>query len=51
MTDIEQLRTAIQSGFDLLDVRLLPIEAMAAACRKASEACKWKEVAGNEQPQ
>lgn len=40
MTDLEILCAAIQSGFDLLDRRLLMIERMAAACRKAASACE-----------
>lgn len=43
MTDIEKLRAAIQSGFDLLDKRALSIEKMAAACREAADA--FEEVA------
>lgn len=49
MTDIEKLRAAIQSGFDLLDKRSLSIEKMAAACKKAAEVCSEKEVLASEQ--
>lgn len=40
MKDIERLRAAIQSGFDLFDGRAVMIERMAAACRKAATACE-----------
>ena len=44
MTGIEKLRAAIQSGFDLLDVRSLSIEKMAAVSRKGADVCKEREV-------